>query len=93
MLRESFPDLVVDVEDLIAEDDKVVSRLRMRATNAGDYRGGPATTRHAEWSAISIWRLSDGRLSESWGTADRFGMLQQLGVIPSDDEMVAPVSA
>jgi hypothetical protein len=37
--------------------------------------------------AFFIWRIDDGKLAESWGVADRFGMLQQLGIVPSDDEL------
>jgi hypothetical protein len=36
-----------------------------------------------------IWRIADGKLAESWGLADRFGFLQELGIVPSDDELAA----
>ena len=36
-----------------------------------------------------IWRVADRRLVECWSVADRFGVLQQLGIIPSDDELAA----
>ena len=39
--------------------------------------------------AFFIWRVADGRLVECWGVADRFALLQQLGIIPSDDELAA----
>jgi hypothetical protein len=34
-----------------------------------------------------FWRVADGRLVESWGVADRFNFLQELGIVPSDDEL------
>ena len=37
--------------------------------------------------AFFIWRVAGGRLVESWGVADRFELLQQLGIVPSDDEL------
>jgi steroid delta-isomerase-like uncharacterized protein len=89
MLRRSFPDLHVEVLDLIAEGDRVAAFLRMSGTNAGDYRGGGATNRRGSLRAFFVWRVADGRLVESWGVADRFEMLQQLGIIPSDDELAA----
>ena len=89
MLRRSFPDLHVEVLDLIAEDDRVAAYLLMSGTNTGQYRRGGATQRHGSMRAFFIWRVANGRLVECWGVADRFGFLQQLGIIPSDDELAA----
>ena len=89
LLRNAFPDLHVEVLDLIAEGDRVASFLRMSGTNTGDYRRGGATNNRASLRAFFIWRIADGRLAESWGAADRFEMLQQLGIVPSDDELAA----
>jgi predicted ester cyclase len=87
MLRRAFPDLSVEVLDLIAEGDRVAAFLRLSGTNTGAYRRGGATNRHASMRAFFIWRIADGRLAESWGVADRFDFLQQLGIIGSDDEL------
>jgi predicted ester cyclase len=89
MLRQSFPDLHVEVLDLIAEGDRVAAFLRMSGTNTADYRRGGATNRRGSMRAFFVWRVADGRLVESWGVADRFELLQQLGIIPSDDELAA----
>jgi predicted ester cyclase len=89
MLRQAFPDLAVQVMDLIAEGDRVAAFLRLSGTNTGAYRRGSATNRHASMRAFSIWRIAEGRLAESWGVADRFDFLQQLGIIGSDDELGA----
>jgi predicted ester cyclase len=89
MLHRSFPDLHVEVLDLIAEGDRVAAFLRMSGTNTGDYRRGGATDQRGSMRAFFIWRVADGRLVESWGVADRFELLQQLGIIPSDDELAA----
>ena len=88
-LRLAFPDLGVEVLDLIAEGDRVAAFLRISGTNTGDYRRGPATNRRASLRAFFIWRIANGRLAESWGVADRFAFLQELGIIPSDDELGA----
>ncbi len=89
MLRRSFPDLHVTILDLIAEGDRVAAFLLMSGTNTGDYRRGGATDRHGSMRAFFIWRVADSRLVECWGVADRFGLLQQLGIIPSDGELAA----
>jgi predicted ester cyclase len=89
MIRKAFPDFRVEVLDLVAEGDRVASFLSMSGTNTGDYRRGGATHRKGTMRAFLLWRVADGRLVESWGMADRFQFLQQLGILPSDDELGA----
>ena len=83
MLLQGFPDLHLAVEELIAEGDRVVARLTMSGTNTGDYRGLPQPTqRHFQNEAVAILTIADGKVAEVRGTADRMGMLTQLGVLP-----------
>jgi ketosteroid isomerase-like protein len=83
MLLEGFPDLHLSTEQLIAEGDQVVVRFTMSGTNTGDYRGLPAPTQqHFETEAIAIMRVAAGRVAAIRGTADRLGMLTQLGILP-----------
>lgn len=89
MIRKAFPDFHVEVLDLVAEGDRVASFVLMSGTNTGDYRRGGATNRKGAMRAFLLWRVADGRLAESWGMADRFQFLQQLGIVPSDDELGA----
>lgn len=93
MLRKAFSDIEVEVHDLIAEGDRVAVFLEISGTNTGDYRRGGATGRRGSIRAFFVWRVADGRLAESWGVADRFAFLQQLGMIPSDDEIAAQMPA
>jgi predicted ester cyclase len=89
MLHKAFADLKVEVRDIVAEGDRVATFLQMSGTNVGDYRRGAATHEHVSFRAFMLWRVADGRVVESWGVADRFDALQQLGIIPSDDELGA----
>ena len=89
MNRKAFPDFHVEVEDLIAEGDRVAAFLTMSGTNEGDYSRGGATGKRGTMRAFFIWRIADGKLAESCGLADRFGFLQELGIVPSDDELAA----
>jgi steroid delta-isomerase-like uncharacterized protein len=93
MIRKSFPDFHVEVVDLIAEGDRVAAFLRMSGTNTGEYRRGGATNRKGSMRAFFVWRIADGHLAESWGLADRFEFLQQLGIVSSDDELAARMPA
>lgn len=89
MIRRSFPDFHADIVDLVAEGDRVAVFLQLSGTNEGDYRRGGATGKKGSFRAFFIWRVADGRLAENWGVADRFALLQQLGIIASDDELAA----
>jgi steroid delta-isomerase-like uncharacterized protein len=83
MLLQGFPDLHLATQELIAEGDRVAARFIMSGTNTGDYRGLPAPTRQPFQSeAIAILRIADGKVAEIRGTADRLGMLTQLGILP-----------
>jgi steroid delta-isomerase-like uncharacterized protein len=81
-LWTAFPDARIAVEDLMAEGDKVVSRLTMRGTHRGDLMGIPPTGQQASLTGIEIDRIEDGKIVETWVSRDDLGFLQQLGVIP-----------
>src|SRR6476646_2360007 len=71
-----------DIEDQIAEGDKVVTRLTARGTHSGDLPGIPATGNEMCMTATVIRRIENGRLVEKWSNKDVLAMLQQLNVIP-----------
>jgi steroid delta-isomerase-like uncharacterized protein len=78
----AFPDLHVTIEDLIAEGDKVVTRVSGTGTHRGEYLGIPPTGKKISFTGISIFRLVDGKYIEGWQNMDTFGTMQQLGAIP-----------
>ena len=82
MTRTSFPDFHVTSEDIIAEEDKVVSRWTASGTHKGELFGIPPTGTKATWKGISIYRFADGKIVEAWWSKDMFSLMQQLGVIP-----------
>jgi predicted ester cyclase len=89
MIHKAFSDIKVEIHDILAEGDRVATFLQMSGTNVGEYRRGGATNKSVSFRAFFIWRIADDRLVESWGVADRFDALQQLGIIPSDDDLGA----
>ena len=80
-MHSAFPDLQMNVEDMIAEGDKVVARVRMSGTHQGEFMGIDPTGNRVEISGIDILRVADGKIVEHWGNFDDLGMMQQLGVI------------
>jgi predicted ester cyclase len=78
MFRAAFPDWVETVEDVIAEDDKVVIRVTGRGTHEGEFQGIPPTGRQVAATGVGIGRIEDGRIVEAWAAYDALGLMQQL---------------
>ena len=81
-LRRTFPDFSIKVEDMIAEGDKVATRVIGRGTHSGVWMQIKPTGSIVEVKGINIDRVADGRIVEHWGEADTIGMLIQMGVDP-----------
>jgi len=79
--RRGFPDVISTIEDLIAEEDKVVARWRSRATHRGDYMGIPPSSKEVQFTGISFYRIEEGKIAESWTEEDQFGLMRQIGAI------------
>jgi steroid delta-isomerase-like uncharacterized protein len=82
-LLRAYPDLHITVEDLIEEDDKIVSRNIVTGTHQGEYMGLPPTGKSVTYNEIFIVRFAGGRIAESWGVVDVLSQMKQLGVIPA----------
>jgi steroid delta-isomerase-like uncharacterized protein len=87
--RGAFPDRRFAVEDMIAEGDKVSARFTMRGTHNGELRGIAPSGREVTMSGIDIIRLKEGKMVEDRVEVDQLGMMQQLGVIPSPQQVEA----
>ncbi len=83
--QTAFPDAHWDIDAmLVTEDgDIVVTRWTGRGTHTADLPGIPATGKKAMVPGIWIHRVVGGKIVESWNVWDTLGMLQQLGVIPT----------
>ena len=83
MLLTAFPDLRMEVEDLIAADGKTVARVRATATHQGEFLGVAPTGKRMGMQLIDIMRFDEnGLVCEHWGVADMLSLMQQLGVVP-----------
>jgi predicted ester cyclase len=89
--RASFPDVHMEILDLIAEGDKVVGRFTCSATHLGDWLGHAPTGRRFERvDEVAIFRLRDGRITDAWSLEDTLSRLRQLGLIVLPDPGAAP---
>ena len=79
----TFPDWHSDLEELIAEGDKVVERFTASGTHQGEIMGIAPTGRTVTLPGINIFRLQDGKIVERWGKLDMLGFMRQLGALPA----------
>ncbi|BAZ47608.1 hypothetical protein NIES4103_02100 [Nostoc sp. NIES-4103] len=94
MLRGAFPDVHLSVEHLLADGDTVVGHWTGSGTHAGSplhtvLGDIPASGKHFSIDGISWLRIVDGKIVESLANEDTLGLLQQIGVLPSES---APVT-
>jgi predicted ester cyclase len=81
-LRTAFPDLQTTIDDIFSDGEKVVVRFTARGTHSGPLQGIAPTGREATWCGVNIYRVSGGRIRETWQLADGLGLLRQLGAAP-----------
>jgi len=81
-LRNTFPDFQCEVVDIIAERDRVASRVRGLGTHLGEFLGLKPTNKRVDVRGINVDRIENGRIAEHWGEADTLGMLLAMGLAP-----------
>jgi predicted ester cyclase len=81
-LRAAFPDLMLTIEEIIADGDKTWARITARGTHRGQFMHLPPTGKTITIDVIDICRFEGGKIAEHWGVADRLAMMQQIGAIP-----------
>jgi predicted ester cyclase len=77
--RAAFPDLAMEVNDMLGSGDKVVTRFTIRGTHQGEFLGVAPTGRRIEVGGMAIDVMRDGQRVAGWGEWDRLGLLVQLG--------------
>jgi steroid delta-isomerase-like uncharacterized protein len=81
--RDAFPDLRFEIQNQIAEDNRVVTCLRMKGTQENSLLGLPSRGKSMDVDGIRIDRFVGDKIAESWFQWDSVGMLRQLGILPN----------
>ena len=76
-----FTDIVVNVEDTIAEGDKVVAHWTCCGIHTDELQGIAPTGKKVTWTGIAIYRFVMDKIEEIWVWNDLLGMMRQLGVV------------
>lgn len=84
-----FPDLRFTVEQVICEGDMVMTRSVMEGTHTGAWLGLAPTGKQLSIRMMVIQRIENGKIAEDWVLVESLGLLQQLGLIPATEEILA----
>lgn len=82
MMRTAFPDLGVEVEHMVADEENVAFAYTVSGTHQGNFMGIAPTNKRFSVRGMQISRFENGKLVERWGSSDELGILKQLGVEP-----------
>ena len=77
-LRRAFPDWTEEIDDTIAQGDRVAIRFTSRGINKGEFLGNPPTGNRVQISEAVICRFSNGQIVEQWVYPDILSMQRQL---------------
>ncbi len=66
-LRNSFPDITVEIHEQVAENDLVVTRKTLHATHTGEFMGIAPTGKTIKVPVIDMVQLHNGRYIGHWG--------------------------
>ena len=77
-LRPAFPDMRVEIQRQVAENDMVTTHKVFHVTHKGDFMGIPATGKKIDIEVMDIIRLQNGKFVEHWNVVDWQQVIAQL---------------
>jgi len=81
MTLAAFPDLRLEIEQILASGDFVVARVGFTGTHKGNYLGIAATNKRVNYHSCNVVELRNGKAIRSRLYADYATLFQQLGVL------------
>jgi predicted ester cyclase len=83
----AFPDTTLTVDLMVAEADCVAAFVSYRSTHTGSFMGRQPTGNVVRVTGMDIMRYRDGQVVELWSQFDDLGLLQQLGIVPRQEDL------
>lgn len=77
--RDAFPDYVFVIEDMVAESDTVIVRMRLHGTHLGSFRDLPPSGHHIDVAVYRSFQIVDGKIANHQGLLDTATLLRQIG--------------
>src|SRR5262249_1012034 len=85
-LLKGFSDYHGEIEDVLAEGDKVVTRTRWSGTQDGPFLGRLATGTRVQFATSDFYRIQGGKAVEHWDVVDSLPRAIALGLVPAPDQ-------
>jgi steroid delta-isomerase-like uncharacterized protein len=82
-LRAAFPDFRAEIHWQAADGDLVTTFKTYHGTHKGAFLGVAPTGRKVHFETVDVMRVRNGRITEHWGVANLFSLMQQLGALPA----------
>ena len=79
--RSAFPDLALQIDDLVVAGDTTVMAFTLTGTHRGDLLGIAATGRRIQVNGMVRSRFRDGKIAEEWEILDQLSLFEQLGTV------------
>ncbi len=73
-----FPRYVYDIDEILAEGDRVVVRARLRAKHEAEFLGIPATHKQVDYPFVVGYEIQNDKILHSWLIPDNLFLLEQL---------------
>lgn len=81
ILRVAFPDFHTKIHFQLADSDRVTTYKTYRGTHRGEFLGVAPTGRTIQFETVDVMRVRDGKITDHWGVANLFSLMQQLGAL------------
>jgi predicted ester cyclase len=81
-LLKGFPDMRIDIDDIIADGEKLVHRFMFSGTQKGEFLGFPPSGKPVRSTGVHIHLFKDGYAIEVWQILDTFSFLSDIGAVP-----------
>ena len=82
-LRTAFPDFRPEIVWQTVDADIVTTYKVYHGTHLGDFLGIAPTGKTVDFETVDAMRVRDGEITDHWGVANLYSVLQQLGQLPS----------
>lgn len=77
----AFPNKKVKIDDIFSTEDKVVVRWTCTGVQKGELQDIPPSNQSIKISGISIFKITNGKISEIFQQWDRLALLEQIGEV------------
>lgn len=75
---KGFPDLIVENDLVISENDIVSIQWRAKGTHQGEFKGRQPTGKSVSYSGVTVYRIINSQIVEYWAYLDMQHLLSQI---------------